>query len=385
VQSRSWKTLETFDSGGDFEENLVSQLAGFLPDWQRAYGSVETTARIRLSCEDFQVTELLGFEPQGDGEHDYLWIEKEGQNTVWVAGLLAKFAGIRESDVGFSGLKDRHAVTRQWFSVRRPGGIKPDWNGFGAQGVRILETARHGRKLRRGAHRANRFRIVLRELPGQSPALAAKLALIREQGVPNYFGEQRFGHEARNLRLAEKLFAGRRLPRNQRSIALSAARSYLFNLLLAQRVCDDTWNRLLPGDLANLDGSGSVFAVDAVDDELAARADRLDLHPTGPLWGSDGTQVSGDVASLEQSVIDRHAELARGLESQRVEQSRRALRVRAAELTWHVADERTLSLEFTLGRGSFATALLRELVRPIEAAGETIADRVSQTVFFRST
>jgi tRNA pseudouridine13 synthase len=328
---------------------------------------------MRLSCEDFQVTELLGFEPQGDGEHDFLWIEKEGQNTVWVAGLLAKFAGIREADVGFAGLKDRRAVTCQWFSVRRPGGAKPDWNGFCAEGVRILETARHGRKLRRGAHRANRFRIVLRDLPGHAPALAAKLTLMREQGVPNYFGEQRFGHEGRNLRLAEKLFAGRRLPRNQRSMALSAARSYLFNLLLEQRVCDGTWNRLLPGDLANLDGSGSVFAVDTVDDELEARADQLDLHPTGPLWGDGGTQVSGDMASLEQSVIERHAELARGLESQRVEQSRRALRMRATELTWHAPDERTLSLEFTLGRGSFATALLRELVRPIESVGDPIS------------
>jgi tRNA pseudouridine13 synthase len=332
-----------------------------LPDWRRAYGGVDTAARLRHSCEDFQVTELLGFEPQGDGEHDFLWVEKEGQNTVWVAGLLAKFAGIRESDVGFAGLKDRHAVTRQWFSVRRPAGTKPDWSRFCGEGVRILEAARHGRKLKRGAHRGNRFRIVLRDLAGHEPALVAKLALIREQGVPNYFGEQRFGQDGQNLSLAEKLFAGRRLARNQRSIALSAARSYLFNHVLERRVCEGTWNRLLPGDLANLDGSGSVFAVDTVDDELESRADQLDLHPTGPLWGSGDTRVSGDVANLERSVIERHAALARGLEFRRVEQSRRALRLRATELTWHAPDERTLELEFSLGRGSFATALLREL------------------------
>jgi tRNA pseudouridine13 synthase len=155
-------------------------------------------------------------------------------------------------------------------------------------------------------------------------------------------------------------------------MALSAARSYLFNHVLERRVCEGTWNRLLPGDLANLDGSGSVFAVDTVDDELEARTNQLDLHPTGPLWGSGGTRVSGDVANLEQSVIERHAALARGLESQRVEQSRRALRMRATELTWHAPDERTLQLEFSLGRGSFATALLRELVRPIETAGNPI-------------
>jgi tRNA pseudouridine13 synthase len=348
------------------------RLAGILPDWQRAHGGADATARIRRSCQDFQVTELLGFEPQGDGEHDFLWIEKEGQNTIRVAGLLAKFAGLREPDVGFAGLKDRHALTRQWFSVRRPGGVKPDWRAFRAEGVRIVEVTRHGRKLKRGAHRGNRFRIVLRDLPDPVSAVAAKLAVIRAQGVPNYFGEQRFGRDGGNLRLAEKLFARRRLSRNQRSMALSAARSYLFNLVLERRVSDGTWNRLLPGDLANLDGSGSVFPVDTMDDQLTARADQFDLHPTGPLWGSGESRVSGDIARLEQSVIDRHAELARGLESQRLEQSRRALRARASDLTWHASDERTLSVEFTLGRGAFATALLREAVRTIEY--ETLAD-----------
>jgi tRNA pseudouridine13 synthase len=349
----------------------VFRLAGILPDWQRAHGGADATARIRSSCQDFQVTELLGFEPQGDGEHDFLWIEKEGQNTIWVAGLLAKFAGLREPDVGFAGRKDRHAVTRQWFSVRRPGGVKPDWNGFRAEGVRILEVTRHGRKLKRGAHRGNRFRIVLRDLV-DPVSVAAKLAMIRAQGVPNYFGEQRFGRDGGNLRLAEKLFARRRLSRSQRSMALSAARSYLFNLVLERRVSDGTWNRLLPGDLANLDGSGSVFPVDTVDDELAVRADQLDLHPTGPLWGSGQSRASGDVARLEQSIIERHAELASGLESQRVEQSRRALRVRASDLTWQAPDERTLSVEFTLGLGAFATALLREVLRPVEY--EPLAD-----------
>jgi tRNA pseudouridine13 synthase len=332
------------------------------------------TARIRRSCEDFQVTELLGFEPQADGEHDFLWIEKTGQNTAWVAGLLAKFAGIREPDVGFSGRKDRQALTRQWFSVRRPGGAKPDWNAFQAEGVRILEVTRHGRKLKRGAHRANRFRIVLRDLSAPAATVAAKLVVIRAQGLPNYFGEQRFGHGGRNLRLAETLFAGRRVSRNQRSMALSAARSYLFNLVLERRVCEGTWNRLLPGDVANLDGTGSVFPVYAVDEELEARAARLDLHPTGPLWGDGPLPVAGDIASLEQELVERHPGLARGLESQRVDQSRRALRARSLDLVWHAPDDRTLSIEFTLGRGSFATALLREAVRAVECTGESAAD-----------
>ena len=331
-----------------------------LPDWQRAYGGVKATARIRLSHSDFRVEERLGFEPDGDGEHDFLWIEKEGQNTPWVAGVLASYAGIKAMDVGYSGLKDRHAVTRQWFSVRRPGGDKPDWSRFRAEGVRIVEVTRHGQKLRHGVHRANHFRIALRELSAPANVIAA-LATVVEHGFPNYFGEQRFGHGARNLALASRLFAGRRLPRSQRSIALSAARSFLFNLVLERRVRERTWNTLLPGDCANLDGSGSVFPVDVVDENLLGRAATLDLHPTGPLWGRGERSVAGEVLRLEESVIGEYPDLAQGLVSRKVEHSRRALRARAGELQWQHADEETLWLEFTLGRGTFATSLLREL------------------------
>jgi len=344
-----------------FAERLVSN-PDILPDWRRSLGDVTATARIRQSCADFQVTELLAFEPDGDGEHDFLWIEKEGQNTAWVAEQLAKYAGIRSVDVGYSGLKDRYAITRQWFSVRRPGGVKPDWNSFRAAGVRIVDATRHGRKLKRGAHSANRFRIALRHISSPALVVAARLEGIKSEGIPNYFGEQRFGRGAGNLRLAEKLFGGRRLPRNQRSLALSAARSFLFNLILERRVIEGTWNRLLAGDCANLDGSGSIFAVGVVDDDLRRRAARLDIHPTGALWGSGDTLVSGLVAALEQSIAHGHPAFARGLERQRVEQARRALRARVIDLEWQVPDEHTLWLEFTLVRGAFATALLRELV-----------------------
>jgi tRNA pseudouridine13 synthase len=301
-------------------------------------------------------------EPDGDGEHDFLWVEKEGQNTPWVAGLLAKYAGINPADVGYSGLKDRAAVTRQWFSVRRPGGDKPDWSRFETEGVRILEATRHRRKLKRGTHRTNRFRIVLREVSAPA-AVISVLVKVLEQGMPNYFGEQRFGHGARNLALAARMFSGARLPRNQRSIALSAARSFLFNLVLERRVVEQTWNTLLPGDCANLDGSGSIFPVDVVDDVLLHRAAVLDLHPTGPLPGSGERKVSGAVAILEESVNACYPEIVKGLESQRVSHSRRALRARVSELKWQQPDERTLVLEFTLGRGTFATSLLRELCR----------------------
>ena len=196
-----------------------------LPDWQRAFGEPVASCHIRKANADFQVSEQLGFELSGDGEHDYLQIEKDGANTAWVARGLAKHAGIAASDVGFAGLKDRHAVTKQWFSVRRPAGNKADWMKLDLTGVRVLQEGRHRRKLRRGAHAGNRFRVALRNLTETRGGLRERLAEIRDAGVPNYFGEQRFGRDGGNLGLAGDLFAGRRLSRGKRGMALSAARS----------------------------------------------------------------------------------------------------------------------------------------------------------------
>ncbi|MFQ5610281.1 MAG: tRNA pseudouridine(13) synthase TruD, partial [Woeseiaceae bacterium] len=217
------------------------------------------SAIIRTQASDFIVDEVLGFSPDGEGEHDFLVIRKTGANTAWVARQLAHYAGIPARDVGYGGLKDRHAITTQAFTVRRPGRAAPDWSRFVASGVEIRAIARHGRKLRRGAHKGNRFRIRLRgkELEHHSKAISERIAVIRELGIPNYFGEQRFGHGGRNLELARSMFAGKRLKRDKRSIAISAARSYIFNRTLDARVRDGSWNSLRAGDLANLDGTGS--------------------------------------------------------------------------------------------------------------------------------
>lgn len=342
----------------------MSDLPSSVPDWRRAYGVPVMRAGVRSSSRDFQVREWLGFEPDGDGEHDFLYVEKEGQNTVWVADLLAKAAGLRANDVGFAGMKDRKAVTRQWFSVRRPAGCKTDWHGFTADGVRVLEVTRHGRKLKRGAHQGNHFRLALRNPAGEPGSINERLQAIREHGVPNYFGDQRFGHGARNIHWARQLFGGRRLPRARKSIALSAARSWIFNAILERRIAAGSWNRLLPGELANLDGSGSVFVVDTVDEALARRARELDVHPTGALWGKGRDAVSGEVLAIEKAVVEGEAGLAQGLEAQGVASARRALRVRIIDLRWEAAEDDVLWLEFSLGRGAFATSVLRELVEP---------------------
>ena len=320
-----------------------------LPAWTRAHGAPLFAATIRTTPADFDVTEELGFELSGDGEHDYLYAEKTGTNTEWLSRQLAGFAGVPAKDVGYSGLKDRHAVTRQWFSV--PRWNQPDWAALDVEGVLILEVQRHAKKLRRGAHSANWFRIVLRgELPPNNE-LEQRLALIRELGVPNYFGPQRFGRNGANIGLADAWSSGKRLPRHKRSIAISSARSFLFNEQLHARVGDGTWNRIQSGDVANLDGSGSIFDVDEVDDALISRCTEMDIHPAGILWG-DGT-ASEDAPS-------GHEDWLRALSKARVKPAHRSLRLKVMDLEWQIDDE-ALTLRFGLSRGSFATSVLREI------------------------
>lgn len=336
-----------------------------LPDWRRAYGEPVLSCQIRKDNADFQVDEQLGFQPSGDGEHDYLQIEKDGANTSWVARGLAKFANIAESDVGYAGLKDRHAVTTQWFSVRRPSGAKADWSNLDLTGVRVLQPARHRRKLRRGAHTGNHFRIALRKLAESGESLDDRLSKIAESGVPNYFGEQRFGRDGGNIALARDLFAGNRLSRNKRSLALSAARSFLFNQILEDRLGDDSWDTIQAGDCANLDGSSSIFPVAASDDELERRVDELDIHPSGALWGAGTLQSEGRIAERERSVVSRFPELADGLSHARVQQARRALRLAVRDFSWN-RDGDSLWLDFFLTRGGFATAVLREIANYVD-------------------
>jgi tRNA pseudouridine13 synthase len=333
-----------------------------LPDWARAFGGPLCAATIRHEPSDFLVTENLAFEFTDSGDHDYLWVQKTGANTVWVARQLAAHAEARAADVGYAGLKDRHAITRQWFSVPRSAG-DADWQSFSADGVEILETRRHQRKLRRGAHRGNSFRIALRspDLVPASENVEQRLRHIETHGVPNYFGPQRFGNNASNLGLARSLFAGRRLRRDKRSIAISAARSFLFNEILSRRVNDGTWDRMLPGELANLDGSGSVFEVAQTDVEIERRCAELDIHPTATLWGLRSDISPGVIQELEFNATEAHQDLKTGLERIRAKASQRALRLRVADLTWRFDDD-ALWLEFTLPRGAFATSVIREIV-----------------------
>jgi len=328
-----------------------------LPEWSRAHGPPLFSTIIRQQVDDFFVDELLGFDCSGDGEHDYLRIEKTSTNTDWLARQLAAFARVPARDVGYSGLKDRHAVTRQWFSV--PRWNTPDWSKLEIEDARVLEEQRHQRKLRRGSHRSNRFRIVMRGDLAEAAGIDARLDAIAKEGVPNYFGEQRFGRGGSNLALVEQWAGGQRLPRHKRSIAISSARSYLFNRSLEQRVKQQTWNRILPGDVVNLDGSGSVFTADDVDADLERRCRELDVHPAGLLWGE-----GADVTAVDEA--QRH--WCAALTNARVQAAHRSLRLSVQDFSWDSAAE-SLTLHFSLRRGSFATAVLRELATISDAQG----------------
>jgi len=321
--------------------------------------------RIRTEPRDFEVDEVLGFEPDGHGTHVLLHIEKCGANTAWVAARLAAHAGVPANDVGYSGLKDRRAVTRQWFSV--PGGDLERWHDFAGEGYRVLAAHPHTRKLRRGSHRANRFRLTVRQLTGPLEDLAPRLTAIGQLGVPNFFGGQRFGRDFGNLERARDWALSGRAPRDrqQRGFALSAARSALFNKVLAARVGLGNWNTLLPGEAVLLDGRQSFFAAPIIDEALVARCSSLDLHPSGPMHGTGESPAQGLARELETSVLAQEPQLMALLGREGLRAERRATRLVVRHLRWQL-DGEVLELQFELARGSFATTVLGRLIADID-------------------
>ncbi|MGH8244215.1 MAG: tRNA pseudouridine(13) synthase TruD, partial [Steroidobacteraceae bacterium] len=255
----------------------------------RALGETPVSGKLRVAVTDFRVEERLGFEPDGGEAHRLLLVEKTDANTLFVARALAVRAARPPADIGFAGQKDRRAVARQWFSVPA-GKDAASFVGYSGEGFRVLSEHPHSRKLRRGALAGNRFRIRVRGLQGDAGAIDARIAQLASSGVPNYYGQQRFGREGANLRRVRQWLETGRLPRSRepRAFLLSAARAIAFNAVLGARVAARTWNRLLPGEVVNLAGSQSVFAADNPDDGLLRRLREGDVLPTGPLCGAGG-------------------------------------------------------------------------------------------------
>ena len=367
------------------------------PPLQQAIYKTHTT--------DFIVNELLPLEFTGEGEHLWLHIQKSGMNTAYLAKLLSEWAEIPLRDVGYSGLKDRHALTTQWFSLRIPKKQLPESEfapvDIGVnESVTILAQQWHNKKLNRGTHRANQFIITLRdiefahfnnaaakneELLSAEQAIEQHLTTISQNGVPNYFGSQRFGRSGNNIREALSLFARpvpaarpqpkkskrKSAPREQNTMELSAARSLIFNEILAARVRDGSWNTGLAGEVFNLDGSGSIFSSDEIDETLRTRLESGDIHPTAVLWGTGNEKVSGEAATIETDIVAQSTlltQLATGLEQRDIKAQRRALRLPIEALSWEWQDKKDgqiLVLNFTLTTGSFATSVLASLVQEL--------------------
>jgi len=339
----------------------------------RAYGEPMATGVLRAQPEDFVVEEDLGFAPAGLGQHLLLKVRKRDANTQWVARELATIAGCRAFEVGFAGLKDRRAIAVQWFSVPRPR-TEVNWLKVRGEDFAVLEAHAHTRKLPRGALAGNRFTVRVRAPDGDGArfgtVLAPRLAEITRRGVPNYFGPQRFGRDGANLLRGREGLSN--LRREERGFLLSAARSVVFNAVLAERVADGSWEHLEAGDLANLDGRGSVFAADAAEPTLTQRCERLEIHPTGPLWGAGNPPTRARVLELESRVGARFAEESGLCAAAAMSQERRSLRLAVRELESE-PEPGACVLRFRLARGCFATAVLRELIETLPAQGEASA------------
>ena len=324
-----------------------------LPHWPSAYPASGASATLKCLNEDFIVTELPLQLPSGEGEHIWLDIEKNGANTAFVAQQLAEAAGVNEWDVGCAGLKDRHAITRQWFSIYFPkGGMKgdmPDLTQLRHPEFKVLSQSRHVKKLRPGDLQGNRFRIVLRDVVGSREAIEANLQAVASHGVPNYFGAQRFGFDGGNVEQGRAMLAREIRVRNpkKKGLYLSAVRSFVFNEVLALRIQQGLWGQTLPGDV--MDEAG---------------------QPTGPLWGRGRLSTTDQALALESGVAERHATLCDGMEHAGLDQARRALVATPGDMSWewrkadHQADQ--LVLAFSLPAGNYATSVLNEILRTTE-------------------
>lgn len=338
-----------------------------MSELQYLYGKPQQCARLKAEFSDFIVREELGYDLSGEGEFVAVKIRKTNANTLFVGEKLAAFAGISAKNMSYAGLKDRHAVTEQWFCLHLAGKETPDFSTFSLEGVEILEVTRHNRKIRVGSLQGNHFEILLRDL-SESAVLNERLQQLAQHGFPNYFTEQRFGRDGHNLTQALRWANGeiQVKDRKKRSFYLSAARSELFNLIVSQRIADGLSQTVISGDVLQLQGSHSWFVAQA--DELTALQVRLaqnDVGLTAPLIGSKELASQDQALAREQAVVAQHQALVELMHKEQLQNARRLMVAKAQHFTWQFEAE-GLRLQFYLDSGSYATALVREVALLIE-------------------
>ncbi|WP_407901788.1 tRNA pseudouridine(13) synthase TruD [Providencia rustigianii] len=331
---------------------------------QYLHGKPLSSGVLKSIPEDFVVKEDLGFELDGDGEHVMVRVEKIGCNTLFVAEQLAKFAKISARAVSYAGLKDRHAVTEQWFCLQMPGKETPNFALWQLEGCRVLAVTRQKRKLRIGALKGNQFEITLRDI-SNSDDVELRLQKVAEFGVPNYFGKQRFGRGGQNLVQARR-WANQEInvrERNKRSFYLSAARSAMFNEVASARIESNSAQNVMLGDALQLTGRGSWFVATA--EELAAlqgRVESSELSVTAPLPGDGELGTQDDALAFETQCLESYQPFMALMKSERVSPARRAVLIKPQNLQWQWLDASTVKLQFFLNSGSFATSVVREII-----------------------
>lgn len=325
---------------------------------------------IKQQLQDFEVNEQLAYEPIGEGEHAFLYVCKRGETTIDLARKIAKLAGVHIRMVAYAGLKDKYAVTRQWFSVHLPGAQSPDWNRLNSENIIIERSTRHNRKLRLGQVRANQFSVIVSQYSGTGHAISEFVQRVNNCGVPNYFTEQRFGINGNNLKQALALQASSvntqkksRKYDSQKGLYLSAARSLIFNKVLSARVEQDNWNKALEGDLFMKTGRHGMFSVEKIDQVIIDRIESLQISATGPLYGIDTMRMSGQAQQIENAAMSECTDYQYLLEQQKVKADRRALRLVVNNLTATQLGADSIKFDFSLPSGCYATAVLREFVQ----------------------
>ena len=331
-------------------------------NWPHVYGAPTARATFKSTPDDFHVNELFKGSFSGAGEHILLNIEKRGLTTGDLIKSLARLINKPIKMISYAGLKDRQALTTQWISIHAPGEVIEGIGELKSAGWCVLEHTRHHKKLRPGFLTGNQFMVRLRDVSDMANLLE-RIELVKTFGVPNYFGEQRFGREGGNLIKAEAMLVQNRKVKDRflKGIYFSAARSWLFNLILSKRVQQKTWNIPIAGDVMHLSGTRSVFTIDAVDDTLFQRINEKDISPASPLPGKGLAMAKGDAQQLISETYNAWKPWIEGLEKHGVEEAWRANILSVEALEYSIRDD-TIELTFTLPAGSYATTVLRELV-----------------------
>ncbi|MFT6248337.1 MAG: tRNA pseudouridine13 synthase [Cognaticolwellia sp.] len=343
------------------EVKPVEQSQSPLPEFSYLYGKPKSTGLLRQHRSDFKVFEQIPFEPCGEGEHLFIHIRKTGANTAFVAKQLAHYFSVNESLVSYAGLKDRFAVTEQWFGVHVPGKQIFDLTDLNIEGVEVLSSKRHNKKLRIGGLDGNRFEITLRDVT-DIDELVRRWHVVSNFGVPNYFGEQRFGINGGNIEKAMGLFSGQKVKdKKKRGMYLSAARSLIFNQMISQRIEQKTFDSIINGDVLMLAGTQSVFRGDLTDESLTTRLVEHDLDITAPMWGAGELMTTDDARAFEQSIADGQQAFCEGLPRFGLKQERRRIRLIIKDTEIKV-DNDVVTLSFFLSSGAYATTIMRELI-----------------------